>query len=201
MKSFDEIKEAWHGTPIVATTCLGINHQVFNERAFDYCIVDEASQITLPICAGPIRMSRTFVLVGDHNQLPPVVRNEEAREGGLDVNLFKLLSDAHPQSVVNLEHQYRMCEDIMTLSNTLIYDGRLRCGTEAVRTRSLHVPKMEALRQKHFDASSLRLPSTPRSICTGPSPSRCWLYDVLHSDAKCRFINTDTIVLGERIRQ
>lgn len=193
MKSFDEIKEAWHGTPIVATTCLGINHQVFNERAFDYCIVDEASQITLPICAGPIRMARTFVLVGDHNQLPPVVRNEEAREGGLDVSLFKLLSDAHPESVVNLAHQYRMCEDIMTLSNTLIYDGQLRCGTEAVRTRQLHIPKMEALRQKHFDSSSLRLPGTPRSICTGPGPSKCWLYDVLDSDARVRFIDTDTI--------
>lgn len=193
MKSFEEIKEAWHGTPVVATTCLGINHHVFNERAFDYCIVDEASQITLPICAGPIRMARTFVLVGDHNQLPPVVRNEEAREGGLDVSLFKLLSDAHPQSVVNLEHQYRMCEDIMTLSNTLIYDGRLRCGTEAVRTRKLHIPRLEALKQKHYDASSLRLPGTPRSFCTGPAPSRCWLYDVLDSEARVRFIDTDTI--------
>lgn len=193
MKSFDEIKDAWHGTPVVATTCLGINHHVFNERAFDYCIVDEASQITLPICVGPIRMSRTFVLVGDHNQLPPVVRNEEAREGGLDVSLFKLLSDAHPQSVVNLEHQYRMCEDIMTLSNTLIYDGRLRCGTEAVRTRKLHIPKLGALRQKHYDASTLRLPGTPRSFCTGPVPSQCWLHDVLDSEARVRFLNTDTI--------
>ncbi|PHH84004.1 hypothetical protein CDD83_2653 [Cordyceps sp. RAO-2017] len=91
-KTFEEIKEAWHGTPIVATTCLGINHPVFLERSFDYCIVDEASQITLPICAGPIRMASAFVLVGDHNQLPPVVRNEEAREGGLDVSLFKLLT-------------------------------------------------------------------------------------------------------------
>lgn len=192
-KSFDEIKEAWHGTPIVATTCLGINHPVFQERSFDYCIVDEASQITLPICAGPIRMASTFVLVGDHNQLPPVVRNEEAREGGLDVSLFKLLSDSHPESVVNLEHQYRMCEDIMTLSNTLIYDGRLRCGTESLRHRKLHVPKIEALRQKHYDATSLALPGTPRSFCIGAAPNRCWLYDLLEGEARVRFINTDTL--------
>ncbi|KAJ4012936.1 DNA replication endonuclease-helicase Dna2 [Fusarium irregulare] len=192
MKSFDEIKEAWHGTPIVATTCLGINHPVFHERTFDYCIVDEASQITLPICAGPIRMSRTFVLVGDHNQLPPVVRNEEAREGGLDVSLFKLLSDTHPDSVVNLEHQYRMCEDIMTLSNTLIYDGKLRCGTEQLKKKKLHVPRMEALMQRHYDASTIHA-ATPRSFCTAPGSSRCWLYDLLDSEARVRFINTDTI--------
>ncbi|KAG8667324.1 DNA replication endonuclease-helicase Dna2 [Fusarium poae] len=192
MKSFEEIKEAWHGTPIVATTCLGINHPVFHERTFDYCIVDEASQITLPICAGPIRMARTFVLVGDHNQLPPVVRNEEAREGGLDVSLFKLLSDTHPESVVNLEHQYRMCEDIMTLSNTLIYDGKLRCGTEQLKTKKLHVPHMEALVQRHYDASTIHA-ATPRSFCSAPGPNRCWLYDLLDSEARVRFINTDTI--------
>ncbi|KPM37491.1 DNA replication ATP-dependent helicase/nuclease DNA2 [Neonectria ditissima] len=192
MKSFDEIKEAWHGTPIVATTCLGINHAIFHERSFDYCIVDEASQITLPICAGPIRMARTFVLVGDHNQLPPVVRNEEARQGGLDVSLFKLLSDTHPQSVVNLEHQYRMCEDIMMLSNTLIYKGRLRCGSEELKRRKLDIPRMDALRQRHHDASTL-LHAGSQSFCTGPVPSRCWLYDILDSEARVRFINTDTI--------
>jgi DNA replication ATP-dependent helicase Dna2 len=193
MKTFDEIKDAWHGTPVVATTCLGINHTVFQERSFDYCIVDEASQITLPICAGPIRMANTFVLVGDHNQLPPVVKNEYAREGGLDVSLFKLLSDAHPESVVNLAHQYRMCEDIMTLSNTLIYSGQLRCGTEQLRKRKLHVPNMKALSQRHYDSASVLLPGTPRSVCTGPVPMRCWLYDLLDSESRVRFINTDTI--------
>lgn len=192
-KTFEEIKEAWHDTPVVATTCLGINHPVFQERAFDYCIVDEASQITLPICAGPIRMAKTFVLVGDHNQLPPVVKNEAAREGGLDVSLFKLLSDRHPQSVTNLAHQYRMCEDIMTLSNTLIYDGKLVCGTEQLRMKKLHVPNMRALSHRHHNASTIFLPGTPRSFCKGPAPSQCWLYDLLDGDARVRFVNTDTI--------
>ena len=195
-KSFDEIRDAWHTPPIVATTCLGINHPVFLERTFDYCIVDEASQITLPICAGPLRMAKKFVLVGDHNQLPPVVRNEEAKEGGLDVSLFKLLSDSHPESVASLAHQYRMCEDIMTLSNMLIYDGQLRCGTEELKLRKLEIPNMAALKQVHYDASSLanRGIGTPRTICAGPAPSRCWLYDLLEGEARVRFINTDTLL-------
>lgn len=46
---------------------------LFNRRKFDYCIVDEASQITLPTCIGPLRNAETFVLVGDHFQLPPIV--------------------------------------------------------------------------------------------------------------------------------
>ncbi|KAF9876044.1 hypothetical protein CkaCkLH20_06490 [Colletotrichum karsti] len=193
MNSFDEIKAAWHDTPIVATTCLGVGHALFNERTFDYCIVDEASQITLPICLGPIRMARTFVLVGDHNQLPPLVQNEEAREGGLDVSLFKLLSDTHPESVVNLEHQYRMCEDIMTLSNTLIYKGRLRCGTEQLRSKKLDVPNMNALKQLHYDSTTILQPGTPRSFCTSMAHNNCWLRDLLDSEARVRFVNTDTL--------
>ncbi|EFQ33547.1 DNA replication factor Dna2 [Colletotrichum graminicola] len=193
MKSFEQIKEAWHDTPIVATTCLGVGHALFNERTFDYCIVDEASQITLPICLGPIRMAKTFVLVGDHNQLPPLVQNEEAREGGLDVSLFKLLSDTHPDSVVNLEHQYRMCEDVMTLSNTLIYHGRLRCGTEELRFKKLDVPNMNALKSLHYDSSSMLKSGTPKSFCTSMTESCCWLRDLLDSEARVRFINTDTL--------
>ncbi|KAL2144855.1 hypothetical protein VTI28DRAFT_8415 [Corynascus sepedonium] len=212
MSSFEEIRRAWHDTPIVATTCLGINHPVFNERTFDYCIVDEASQITLPICLGPIRMARTFVLVGDHNQLPPLVQNEEARLGGLDVSLFKLLSDTHPQSVVNLEHQYRMSEDIMTLSNTLIYNGRLKCGTEALRQAALHIPDMDALRTRHFDAASFisysqsqaqsqLSPSksrAPASFCSEARPGTCWLADLLRPCVRVRFVNTDTLLPASR---
>lgn len=63
----------------MATTCLGISHVLFSRRRFDVCIVDEASQVTLPVCVGPIRMADKFVLVGDHNQLPPLVVSDVAR--------------------------------------------------------------------------------------------------------------------------
>lgn len=193
METFEEIRSAWHDTPVVATTCLGTNHGIFNERTFDYCIVDEASQITLPICLGPIRMARTFVLVGDHNQLPPLVQNEEARLGGLDVSLFKLLSDTHPDSVVNLEHQYRMSEDIMALSNTLIYEGRLKCGTQELRNRKLEIPNMSALQRHHFDMDIIlsQPGTTPSTFCTGTGP--CWLRDMLDPETRVSFINTDRL--------
>ena len=197
--SFEEIDQAWLQTPVVATTCLGVNHAIFQKRTFDYCIVDEASQITLPICLGPIRMARTFVLVGDHNQLPPLVQNEEARQNGLDVSLFKLLSDTHPDSVVNLEHQYRMCEDIMTLSNTLIYNGRLKCGTESLRHNKLHVPSIAALSQRHYDSTTFLSISqgaggphaAPRAFCASPRGGACWLRDLVDPEARVRFVNTD----------
>jgi DNA replication ATP-dependent helicase Dna2 len=192
----EELKASYEESQVVATTCLGVNHNIFNRRIFDYCIVDEASQITLPVCLGPIRMARTFILVGDHYQLPPLVQNKEAQEGGLDISLFKLLSDAHPESVVNLEHQYRMCEDIMVLSNNLIYSGRLKCGTPAVASRSLDLPNIGGLELHHIN----QLPQSPnqRQFCLGTNQGRCWLRDVLDPSAKNRFINTDTLAIPAR---
>ncbi|MCJ1418017.1 Tripartite DNA replication factor [Xylographa parallela] len=187
----EELKKSY-SNQVVATTCLGINHPVFNQRIFDYCIVDEASQITLPVCLGPIRMARTFILVGDHYQLPPLVQNKDAQEGGLDISLFKLLSEKHPSSVVNLEHQYRMCEDIMTLSNTLIYDGRLKCGTTAVANGEICIPDMSAMRAHHYTASTI--PSTSSTVCLAAHPGACWIRDLLDPAVKVAFVNTDRLL-------
>ena len=192
VRTVEELK-ACYTRKVVATTCLGINHPIFNQRIFDYCIVDEASQITLPVCLGPIRMARTFILVGDHYQLPPLVQNKEALEGGLDISLFKMLSDKHPSSVVNLEHQYRMCEDVMTLSNTLIYNGQLKCGTQSVATRLISIPNLAALKQHHHNAQSVLLKGCQR-FCPSPSRGTCWLRDLVDPSTKACFVNTDPLL-------
>ena len=77
--SVKALEQLYHTRPVVATTCLGTQHPVFVRRSFDYCIIDEASQITLPVSLGPLRFARVFVLVGDHYQLPPLVQSEQAR--------------------------------------------------------------------------------------------------------------------------
>ncbi|KKZ68460.1 DNA replication ATP-dependent helicase Dna2 [[Emmonsia] crescens] len=190
-KTIEELRDIYENSRIVATTCLGISHPIFNNRTFDYCIVDEASQITLPVCLGPIRMAKTFILVGDHYQLPPLVQDKEAQEGGLDVSLFKLLCDLQPASVVNLEHQYRMCEDIMLLSNTLIYSGHLKCGTSEVAKSYLKIPNLGGLKQHHVNSSFL-LPNL-RNPCLGSRYGRCWIGDLLDPVAKTRLVNTDPL--------
>lgn len=189
--SLEELQDAWHKPPVVATTCLGVNHSLFSQRTFDYCIVDEASQITLPVCLGPIRMAKAFILVGDHFQLPPLVQNREALEGGLDMSLFRLLSEQHPDAVVSLEHQYRMSEDVMALANALIYSGRLKCGNEAVAKRSLALPSSEYALQTHHSTASSAI-SQPR-ICPSPSDQKCFITPILSPDTRVLFLNTDTL--------
>ncbi|KAI5291738.1 Tripartite DNA replication factor [Ascosphaera aggregata] len=193
-QSIEELHDVYENSQIVATTCLGISHPVFNHRNFDYCIVDEASQITLPVCLGPIRLAKIFVLVGDHFQLPPLVQNREALEQGLDVSLFRWLCDRQPQSVVYLEHQYRMCKEVMHLSNHLIYNNHLKCGTPDIAAAQLSIPNIQGLKRHHI--TSLRTPSlsTPcKEVCLGLPQGRCWLRDLIDPSAKARLVNTDTL--------
>lgn len=200
----EELRAAYHDPPVVATTCLGINHTLFSQRTFDYCIVDEASQITLPVCLGPIRMARSFVLVGDHYQLPPLVQNREALKGGLDVSLFKLLSETHPDAVATLSCQYRMNEALMRLSNELIYDGRLRCGSPSIAQRKLELPFADALanapqtptvsRSSATSSNALSADLRP-SKCTSLSSTSCLLSVTVSPSAPAvTFLNTDALV-------
>ncbi|KAI8941289.1 hypothetical protein NX059_002519 [Plenodomus lindquistii] len=189
--SVEELERSWMEPPVVATTCLTINHPLFSRRVFDYCIVDEASQITLPVCLGPIRMAQKFILVGDHYQLPPLVQNKEAMEGGLDMSLFRLLCEAHPEAVVSLEHQYRMSADVMLLSNTFIYSGRLKCGTSSVASRKLSLPKPQGLLPYHHKSHQSR--SSASNPCAGAESLSCWLSRSISPDAPVVFINTDLI--------
>ncbi|KAJ3294016.1 Tripartite DNA replication factor [Borealophlyctis nickersoniae] len=187
ISSVEELDQFYNSKMVVATTCLGITHMLFMKRKFDYCIVDEASQLTLPVCLGPLRFADVFVLVGDHYQLPPLVRNPEAKDTGLSLSLFKLLSETHPEAVASLEHQYRMNTDIMELSNALIYNYRLRCGTEEIANSVLHIPQLaKGLGRLH--SSQTGLVSYPN--CNGVG---CWIRDLLDPRRKVVFVNTDDV--------
>ena len=160
---------------VVATTCLGISDIMLSlrEKDFDYIILDEASQVSLPVALGPLRYGKKFIMVGDHFQLPPLVKNDAARLGGLDISPFQLLSEKHPQSVVTLTYQYRMCEDISTLSNFLIYNGRLKCGNKTVSTQKLSLPKINEI--SRFQTNK----------------SNAWLNEALDPLRKVIFLNYD----------
>lgn len=182
--TFEELEQHYMSPNVVATTCLSINHAIFQKRRFDYCIFDEASQATLPVCLGPLRFADKFVLVGDHYQLPPLVRDLEARTLGLDVSLFKILCEAHPQAVVELKHQYRMNKDIMSISNRLIYGDRLVCGSEALKERTLSNIALDRLSMMN-DASD----GGPELCKRGA----CWLEHTLDPARKVVYLNTDFV--------
>ena len=82
----------------VGCTALGVDDPVLQTKIFDMCIIDEAGQITLPACLGPILKAKAFTLVGDPYQLPPLVQNRAAAEAGLSMSLLEILCKKHRQA-------------------------------------------------------------------------------------------------------
>eukprot|EP00095_Tigriopus_kingsejongensis_P009867 maker-scaffold757_size101632-snap-gene-0.17 protein:Tk09867 transcript:maker-scaffold757_size101632-snap-gene-0.17-mRNA-1 annotation:"dna replication atp-dependent helicase nuclease dna2-like" len=133
--SLENMKDRFMTCPIVATTCLGLNHPAVQKRNFDYCIVDEASQAQLLSALGTLFHCEKFVLVGDPDQLPPVVQSSRARELGMDASLFSCLEE--PSNRVALNIQYRMNATIMACANHLTYVGQLQCGSPEISLKTL----------------------------------------------------------------
>ena len=191
IKSYKEYIELIDNISVVATTCLGINDLLFSLRTkdFDYVILDEASQVSLPIALGPLRYGQRFIMVGDHFQLPPLVKNNIARENGLEESLFKILSERHPESVVELTYQYRMCGDIVKLSNYLIYDGKLKCGNDEVNNQTLEINDPIKILSKYKRSTS---PTNDNNINRSGADNN-WLSDILLPSKKVIFLNYDKI--------
>ncbi len=110
---------------------------------FEWVVVDEASQMTVPLGLGAASYGKRLVLIGDDRQLPPVVRGERIAAGewpGLEVSLFELVKArlaGFPEVMVELEHQFRMSEAVGAAPAAVWYGGRLRPGSEDVAGRTL----------------------------------------------------------------
>ncbi|XP_069756973.1 DNA replication ATP-dependent helicase/nuclease DNA2 isoform X2 [Narcine bancroftii] len=165
IRSLTELEVLYKSELVVATTCMGMKHPLFDQRRFDFCIVDEASQIHQLICLGPLFSADRFVLVGDHQQLPPVIQSSHARALGMDESLFKRL-EKNLDAVVQLNVQYRMNRSIMSLSNTLMYEGKLVCGSEQVATAMLKLSNLSELATHTLYPSWLKVALDPNNpVC------------------------------------
>ncbi len=168
---------------------------------FDWCILDEAGQVSQPAALGPLMQASRFVLVGDEYQLPPLVVSTEALARGADVSLFKRLSEAHPNAVSCLTQQYRMCDDVMSLCNVLIYSHRMKCaGPEVARARMrlpalnlLPLPLHSSRLQNPIPSMAIKIPTNPAE--NPPIPRTDWLFCALRASPAVVMLNTDAVVL------
>lgn len=185
VQTLSDLEELYNKELVVATTCMGIKHPIFSRRKFDFCIVDEASQISQPICLGPLFFAKRFVLVGDHQQLPPIVLNPEARSLGMDESLFKRL-EHNSEAVVRLNVQYRMNRQIMSLSNSLMYEGRLECGSERTASALVTLPL---------------LCSVQSELSSHPHLNLEWLQDAVLPDNAVCFLDCSAMPALESVDQ
>ena len=122
---------------VIAATLVGTNHHTIRKLKYKTVIIDEAGQAMEPACWIPIIKSEKVIFAGDHCQLSPTIKSNEAAKKGLSNTLMEKMVNQYPQSVVLLEEQYRMNRSIMEYSSEVFYNGKLKAH-DSVATHLLY---------------------------------------------------------------
>lgn len=112
-------------TPVVCATAAGADSKLLSDEAFDYVVLDEATQAPDPLALVALARAPRVVLAGDPEQLPPTIIDPEAERAGLGRTLFERLAAAHPAAGTMLTEQYRMHADLMAFPSETRYRGEL----------------------------------------------------------------------------
>jgi ATP-dependent RNA/DNA helicase IGHMBP2 len=116
---------------VITATLVGSNHYTVRNVKFGTVVIDEAGQALEPACWIPILKAQKVIMAGDHFQLAPTIKSNEAARGGLSTTLLEKCVALYPEAVTLLDEQYRMNETIMGFSSKEFYGNRLKAN-EAV---------------------------------------------------------------------
>lgn len=116
---------------VILCTCVGAGDPRLCKMVFRTVLIDEATQATEPECLIPLVLGcRQAVLVGDHQQLGPVIMNKKAARAGFDQSLFARLITLNVRPI-RLQVQYRMHPSLSEFPSNMFYEGTLQNGVTA----------------------------------------------------------------------
>ncbi|XJO77724.1 hypothetical protein BDV3_002266 [Batrachochytrium dendrobatidis] len=121
-------REILEHADVICTTCMGAGDSRLSKFSFRSVLVDEATQACEPECLIPLVLgSKQVVLVGDHQQLGPVVQHKKASKAGLSQSLFErlIILGLRP---IRLQVQYRMHPCLSEFPSNMFYEGSLQNG-------------------------------------------------------------------------
>ncbi|MGA9649725.1 AAA domain-containing protein [Pedobacter sp.] len=119
----------FNNAQIITATLVGSNHYTVKNLKYNTVVIDEAGQALEPACWIPILKAEKVIFAGDHFQLSPTIKSNEAAKSGLSTTLLEKSVILHPESVVLLNEQYRMNTQIMGYSSKVFYEDRLMANS------------------------------------------------------------------------
>ena len=108
---------------VITGTLIGINQFSVRKMQFSTVVIDEAGQALEPAMWVPCLRAEKVILAGDHRQLPPTIKSDEV---ALAKTMLEKLVESQAESVVMLDIQYRMHENIMSFPSLYFYENRLQ---------------------------------------------------------------------------
>ncbi|CAH2350016.1 ATP-dependent helicase Nam7p [[Candida] railenensis] len=113
---------------VICCTCVGAGDKRLSNMKFRAVLIDESTQACEPELLIPItKGAKQVILVGDHQQLGPVILEKKASDAGLKQSLFeRLVVLGHVP--IRLEVQYRMNPCLSEFPSNMFYEGSLQNG-------------------------------------------------------------------------
>ncbi|EZF78308.1 hypothetical protein H105_00699 [Trichophyton soudanense CBS 452.61] len=124
-------KEILTNADVICCTCVGAGDPRLAKSKFRTVLIDESTQSAEPECMIPLVLGcKQAVLVGDHQQLGPVIMNKKAAKAGLNQSLFErlVILGCAP---IRLNVQYRMHPCLSQFSSNMFYEGSLQNGVSS----------------------------------------------------------------------
>lgn len=92
---------------------------------FDVCIVDEASQLSIPLSVAAMCRTGKYIFVGDHKQLDPIIPKGSNNEMFAE-SIFSRLARIYPNEINLLNTSYRLNKSLIRIPNILFYKNLLQ---------------------------------------------------------------------------
>lgn len=121
-------REILQNADVICCTCVGAGDPRLAKLKFRTVLIDESTQSAEPECMIPLVLGcKQIVLVGDHQQLGPVIMNKKAAKAGLNQSLFErlVILGCAP---IRLQVQYRMHPCLSEFPSNMFYEGSLQNG-------------------------------------------------------------------------
>jgi regulator of nonsense transcripts 1 len=121
-------REVLTNADVICCTCVGAGDPRLSKLKFRTVLIDESTQSAEPECMIPLVLGcKQVVLVGDHQQLGPVIMNKKAAKAGLNQSLFErlVILGCAP---IRLQVQYRMHPCLSEFPSNMFYEGSLQNG-------------------------------------------------------------------------
>lgn len=121
-------REILANADVICCTCVGAGDPRLAKFKFRTVLIDESTQSAEPECLIPLVLGcKQVVLVGDHQQLGPVIMNKKAAKAGLNQSLFErlVILGCAP---IRLQVQYRMHPCLSEFPSNMFYEGSLQNG-------------------------------------------------------------------------
>ncbi|KAK3748423.1 hypothetical protein QZH41_005767 [Actinostola sp. cb2023] len=129
------VKSIFKNTTVVLTTCAGAGDPVLEPYAFEFVLVDEATQTkeTTLLCS-LMHGAKQLIMIGDPKQLGPIVPHghqvpcfsDLPDVTSLSKTLFHRLYDIMPSTLLNSQH--RMHPELVRFPSEEFYGGQLISG-------------------------------------------------------------------------